>query len=148
MMCKLRLVLPVFMCVGITTANATDMCIKDDALMVVLDPQINGTALSNNATGKTWSTKFPYGIISGIGGCYNNVGSTQGGVASDQTNISAYSTGAYCYCKMLRPIESAWVYSGSSNNDSICAAYCASYCASSAASAVALRRGLFGSAGI
>ena len=147
-MCKLKLILPVFMCIGITSANATDMCIKDDALMVVLDTQINGTALANNATGKTWSTRFPYGIVSGIGGCYSNVGATQGMVATDQTNISAYSSGTYCYCKMLRPIESAWVYSGSLNFNNDCATNCASYCASHAASAVALRRGLFGSVGI
>ena len=129
-------------------SHAANMCIKNDAVMVVLDPQVGGTALANNNTGKTWSTKFSYGVISGIGGCYNNVGSTQGGVASDQTNITPYTGGTYCYCKMLRPIESPWVYSGSSYSGSNCATNCASYCSSSAASAVALRAGLFGNIGI
>ena len=124
-------------------AHAENMCVKNGSIMVVLDPQINGTALANNKTGKTWSTKFSYGVISGVGGCYTNVGSTHGVVASDQTNITPYSTGPYCYCKMLRPIESPWVYGGSYvAND--CATYCASYCASNAASVVALRAGLFG----
>jgi len=123
-------------------AHAENMCVKDGSVMVVLDPQIGGTALSNNATGKTWSTQFSYGIISGIGGCYNNVGATQGAVASNQTNITPYSTGYYCYCKMLRPIESPWVFSGF-NHGYNCPSDCASYCSSNAASAVALRTGLF-----
>ncbi len=124
-------------------AHGENMCVKNGSVMVVLDPQINGTALSYNNTGKTWSTKFSYGVISGIGGCYNNVGSTLGAVASDQTNITPYSTGAYCYCKMLRPIESPWVFSYSRDNGD-CAERCASKCSSYAASAVAVRAGLFG----
>ena len=123
---------------------ADTMCVKPTTTVVVLDPNINGTALASNATGKTWSTKFSYGVISGVGGCYDDVGSTQGVVASDQTNITPYTTGAYCYCKMLRPIESPWVYSGYSSFNSDCASYCAFYCSSKAASAVALRAGLFG----
>ena len=128
-------------------ANAANMCVKDDAMVIVLDPQIGGTALSSDASTKTWSTKFSYGVISGIGGCYNNVGSPQGVVASDQTNITPDSTGYYCYCKMLRPIESPWVYGGLTSisvyTPSLCASSCASSCSSYAASVVALRAGLF-----
>jgi len=129
-------------------AHAANMCIKNDAVMVVLDPQVGGSSNGYSNTGKTWSTKFSYGIISGIGGCYSNVGATQGGVASDQ-NITPYTTGTHCYCKMLKPAESAWVYSGYSDN-SYCAYNCANYCASYAASAVAvaLRVGLFSTVGI
>lgn len=122
-------------------AHAENMCVKNGSIMVVLDPQIGGTALANNATGKTWSTKFRYGVISGIGACSEEVGTVQGAVASDQ-NISPYSTGRYCYCKMLRPIESAWVYSGIYSVS--CASRCASDCVNAASSAVALRAGLFG----
>ena len=123
---------------------ADTMCVKPTTTVVVLDPNINGTALASNATGKTWSTKFSYGIISGVGGCYNNVGAVQGGVASDQTNITPYTGGTHCYCKMLRPIESPWVFSGYSDSPSYnCTPNCASRCSSLAASAVALRAGLF-----
>jgi hypothetical protein len=126
---------------------ADTMCVKPTTTVVVLDPNINGTALANNDTGKTWSTRFPYGIISGVGGCYANVGSsTQGVVASDQTNITPYSTGNVCYCKMLRPIESPWVCSDEEpyNSTVKCAGNCASYCSSRAASVVAVRVGMFG----
>lgn len=126
-------------------AHAANMCIKNDAVMVVLDPQVGGSLNGYSNTGKTWSTKFSYGIISGIGGCYSNVGATQGGVASDQ-NITPYTTGTHCYCKMLKPAESAWVHSGYVN--SACANRCADYCAGYAGSAVALRVGLFSTVGI
>ena len=125
-------------------AHAENMCIKNGSVMVVLDPQIAGTALASDATGKTWSTKFSYGVISGIAACSTNVGATQGMVATNQT-MTPYSTGTYCYCKMLRPIESPWVFYG---NVVYCATDCASRCASYAGSAVALRRGLFGNIGI
>ena len=125
-------------------AYGDNMCVKDGSVLVVLDPQINGTALSNNQTGKTWSTRFSYGIISGIGGCYNDVGSTQGVVASDQANITPYTTGSYCYCKMLKPVESAWVYNVSFYSVGYCASGCASSCSSNTASAVVVRAGLFG----
>jgi len=127
-------------------AHGENMCVKNGSVMVVLDPQINGTALANNATGQTWSTKFSYGVISGIGGCYTNVGAVTGVVASDQTNITPYSTGNVCYCKMLRPIESPWVCSDEEpyNSTVKCAGNCASYCSSRAASVVAVRVGMFG----
>ena len=120
---------------------ADTMCVKPTTTVVVLDPNINGTALANNATGKTWSTQFPYGVVSGVGGCSTNAAATPSAIASNQTNITPYTGGTYCYCKMLRPIESPWVYSGKSHNG--CATICASYCSSQVASAVALRANLF-----
>ena len=121
-------------------AHAENMCVKDGSVMIVLDSQINGTALSSNATGKTWSTQFSYGIISGIGACSSEAGSTQGEVASNQ-NITPYTSGRYCYCKMLRPVESVWVHCSYDGNG--CVSNCASECASYAASSAALRIGLF-----
>ena len=149
----MKVILPFFvslMCV--IPSFGANMCIRDDALMVVLDPVISGAALASDATGKTWSTKFSYGVISGIAACYTNVGATQGMVASNQT-MTPSSTGAYCYCKMLRPVESPWVFSGSNSGSpyysvNACATNCASVCASYAGSAVALRVGLFGNIGI
>jgi len=124
-------------------AHAENMCVKNGSVMVVLDPQIGGTALAYNNTGKTWSTQFPYGIISGIGGCSNESPNVQGAVASDQ-NITPYTGGTYCYCKMLRPIESAWVFSGLSTGYT-CASSCTRHgCSTSSTSSVALRAGLFG----
>ena len=126
-----------------TGAFAADLCIKNDAMVVALNPFYAGTANGYDSVSKTWSTRFSYGIISGIGTCATDC-TTQGCVATNQ-NMNVYSTGAYCYCKMLRPALSPWVYSGGNSGLSSlsCASGCAKDCASFAASAVSLRRGLF-----
>ncbi len=126
-----------------------NMCVQDDATMIVLDPVINGKSNGSTGTGKTWSTKFSYGIISGIAACAADC-KTGGCVATNQ-NMNVYSTGVYCYCKMLRPALSRWVYSGymaPGNVSDHCTENCASPCASHAASMVPLRRGLYRSVGI
>lgn len=129
-------------------ANSANMCIKDDVVAVVLDSLINGSSSSYVADTKSWSVSFSYGAISGIGGCYSNVCSTQGCIATNQ-NISPYSTGYYCYCKMLLPVPSKWVYSGRFNggNADNCAAQCASYCSNNSKNNSELRKGMFGSIG-
>ena len=123
-------------------ANAANMCVKDDAMVIVLDPQIGGTALSSDASTKTWTAKFPYGVVSGIAGCFDDAGSTLGMVASDQTNINTSSVGAYCYCKMLRPFVSPWIFASCTRKD-MCAGGCAGYCLKNLSSAVEFRAGLF-----
>ena len=125
-------------------AYAESMCVKDGSIMVVLDPQIGGTALSSNVTGKTWSTQFGYGVVSGIGGCIDTM-ITIGQVAGNQTSITPYTSGARCYCKMLHPVESLWVYTNACGGKSgTCLSYCASYCSSGVATDVAIRVGMFG----
>ena len=124
-----------------TGAFAADLCVKNDAMVVALNPMYNGTANGSDSVNKTWSTRFSYGIISGIAACATDC-TTQGCVATNQ-NMTVYSGGNYCYCKMLRPAPSRLVYSG--NVGSTCARDCASNCASNPASALALRRGLYGS---
>ncbi len=124
---------------------AANMCIANDTAMVVLDPIIGGSSTDSNATAKTWSVTFSYGTISGIGSCVDADCTTQGCISTNQTNKSTLTTGNYCYCKMLRPVQSRWVYSVLLN---YCASHCASFCASSVSSAVAVRRGLFSTAGI
>ena len=145
-----KLILALSASVFCINAMGANMCIKDDVVMVILDPVVNGSSLSSNATGKTWSTSFNYGVISGIGGCGAAPSPVSAGTpAPDQSVLSPTSTGTYCYCKMLRPIPSQWVYSGFYNSyTSNCSSSCASYCASSVGSNVALRRGLFSSVGI
>ena len=141
-----KLILTLSALVFCIDAMGANMCIKNDVMMVILDPVVNGSSLSSNATGKTWSTSFNYGVISGIGACGGESVST-GAVATNQNALSPTSAGKYCFCKMLRPAVSQWVYSGI-NGASNCASHCASYCASYVGSTVAVRQGLFSSVGI
>ena len=145
-----KLILALSASVFCINAMGANMCIKDDAVMVILDPVVAGSSLSSNATGKTWSTSFNYGVISGIGGCGAAPSPVSAGTpAPDQSVLSPTSTGTYCYCKMLRPIPSQWVYVGyRSNSDANCASNCASLCASRVGSMDAVRQGMFSSVGI
>ena len=126
-----------------TGAFAADLCVRNDAMVVAMDPLFNGTVASYDNTTKVWSTRFSYGTISGIGACADDCRPTQGCVATNQ-NMNVYSVGNACYCKMLRPAPSRWVFSGVGyNGPTQCATDCASRCASNVASSVPLRRGLF-----
>lgn len=128
-------------------AHGENMCVKNGSVMVVLDPQIGGTALTSEATGKTWSAQFPYGIISGIGGCSSNGVCTTAGCVPTNQNITPYQAGKFCYCKMLHPIESVFVWAGGydvGNGDGSCRPNCAAGCAKYVAQSVVLRSSLFG----
>ncbi len=130
-----------------TGAFAADLCVRNDAMVVAMNPDINGTINDYYETGvKTWSTKFSYGIISGIAACATDC-TTTGCIATNQ-NISAASTGAYCYCKMLKPVLSHWLhgsryYPGYSTDSNGCANKCAFNCAYNSANSPQFRRALF-----
>ena len=120
-----KIIVIFMMCTLPIASYSANMCVKDDAYVIVLDPQIAGTVISNDTTNKTWSTQFPYGVISGIGTCSNVVNSTAGTPATDQTAISVTNTtGAYCYCKMLRPFESQWIFIFKYVHSGACSASC------------------------
>ena len=112
---------------------ATSMCVNDDTVVVVLDASINGTGGSHSqtSTGGTgdWNTIFSYGRVYGVSAC---VSQNYGSVVDEITDNGAIvtggeSNGGFCYCKMLHPAVSRWVfhYSGTAAN---CAANCAYSC--------------------
>ena len=135
-------------------ANAANMCVKNDTLLVVLDPNIvPTTTYDNNA--RTWTATFSFGTVSGIAGCAaaNNVGgSTNVGVkTSPQTAMNINGTaknGVMCGCKMLLPVESYWIngaYLSSTPNSVECGTICAQHCANQMKTvAVTTRAGIFG----
>ena len=98
------------LCITTIPANAANMCVRDTGLLVALDPMIQKTSSSHDGSTKTWSITFPYGVVSGIAACSpeTRTSSDIGIVATDQS-ITQYTTGNYCYCKMLRPIPSLWI---------------------------------------
>ena len=143
---------------GVTPIMAANMCVKNDVVMVVLDPEVSGTKGAINSADKTWSVSFSYGVISGIGGCYSTVlcdTETAGCIANDQSVLSPYNSGGtdkYCYCKMLRPVVSKWVFEaahGAYANSGGCKD-CANYCGQIIAlvNGATLRRALFSTAGV
>ena len=102
---------------------AASMCVKPGALTMMLDPRVNG---NGSYSGKTWRVSFPYGQISGIAGCYNTNSNWQS--PEVQSSITTSTTGEYCYCKMLHPLESKWIFI-SQKSQSLCTTYAGFYCA-------------------
>ena len=128
------------------THAADTMCVKPTTTVVVLDPNIAGTSNGSSATGKPWSTEFSYGIISGVAACYSFLNGVTRGMAPTDQSMTPYTTGGYCYCKMLRPVESNWVNAGGTNNSGYlanCATACPEYCATQVGSNLTLRSGIF-----
>ena len=133
------------------TAHAANMCVKNDTLLVVLDPNITPTSISYDNNARTWSATFSFGTISGIAGCGNSGSLGGSGVDRVAINQGAVSLNAdlsnyyNCACKMLFPVESKWItsfYQGAATG-SVCSTVCAGKCRD-ALSRPAHRSAIFG----
>ena len=119
-------------CLGLIVPSisfgAAGICIKPGVTMVVFDPGVGYTSASFTDGVKVWHAQFPYGTIRGISGCYNtdDTGKVPGSVV--QSAITITTTGSRCYCKMLSPVESQWVFHKVAYSESGCTTYCARYC--------------------
>ena len=115
---------------------------------IILDPSVAGTGYTGDEATKTWTTTFPYGTVSGIATC----NSTQGeyGRAYPEYNFDnnhASSEGIYCWCRMMLPVRSAWVYRYAYGSASVCASLCALDCGYNVEDRSAFRWGVFTTAG-
>ena len=143
----IRMLVMPFACIfAFADANATSMCMNSDIVSIILDPSIGPTDYTYNASAFTWSVTAPYGNLSGIATCNTTSGSWA--TAYPQYNFDAgTTTGVYCWCKMLRPVRSAWVCSGAYSSTSDCASICAFNCGDRVRINGGFRGGVFGSAG-
>ena len=148
---SLMLLMP---CVG----GALDMCVRDSAMVVSLDPAVGGSSYKNNASEMTWATVFSYGTIYGEATCLSDADGTpsentmgvytnsKGEMLPNDDTFVQRKDGGHCWCRMTHPASSRWVFNYS-NSASYCASACASDCGYNARSNAALRVGLFGSVG-
>ena len=110
-------------------AFATDMCARDDIMIMVFDPMVNGTDSGNNAAEWTWWASFAYGRVAGDATCLSaaeGLGRTSGQgayygtgdyantfITADAGLNGVDADGAerkYCWCKMTHPASSRWVF--------------------------------------
>ena len=80
--------------------------------------------------------------ISGISQCSSTSGSLVGQKAT-ALKISGGTGDKYCWCKMVSPAVSSWVFISANGSAIDCAYYCAITCASSAAASASFRSALF-----
>ncbi len=148
-------------------ANATDMCARDDTMVLVFDKDIRGSGSGYNATEWTWWVNFPYGRIAGEATCLSaaeGLGRTSGlgayyGTGDYSKTFIEVEPGLkgtdsdgndrkYCWCKMTHPVSSRWGFNVASADSSLCASHCAFYCGSYVNSDSAVRGGMFNSVGL
>ena len=155
------------LCVLPMVACATDMCARDDIMVMVFDPQVAGTNNGVNTAEWSWWTAFPYGRIAGEATCLSKTEglgqtATLGAYYGTGTYASTFITAdsglsgtddageerKYCWCKMTYPAVSRWVFSNAYGSASACASNCARYCGSYVRNTAAMRVGVFGSIGL
>ena len=139
-------------------ANALDMCVRDSAMVVSLDPAVGGSSYKSNASEMTWSVTFSYGTIYGEATCLSDADGTpsentmgvytnsKGEMLPNDDTFVQRKDGGHCWCRMTHPASSRWVFNYS-YSASYCASACANYCGNYAQRNAALRGGLFGSVG-
>ena len=120
-----------------------------------LDPDVAGTNNTYNTTAMTWTTAFPYGVVSGKALC-----SVTGGAFAQTGNPDTGTEGGqYCWCKATGYISegsnivyenvssSPWVFRYDPGSASDCASNCASSCGISVWYRSDFRRAVFGAVG-
>lgn len=131
-----------FLCFSLMTVNAwaTEMCARNDTIVIPLDATIAATAGSTNSYEWLWRANFEYGAIYGASAClskkeimmYNNgvmpaVYQPINTSSDDLIASSSYYMNAntdtsipatekpdyerkYCFRKLIHPISSMWIY--------------------------------------
>ena len=119
----------VFLICVMQPAFATEMCARNNMIVVPLDSNVGGSGYSQNQAEMVWSATFPYGVISGEATCLSAAegGKPSGSMGSytnsdgnmlPQDEALAGRTGqdpdgndrGYCWCKMTHPACSRWVF--------------------------------------
>ena len=162
----MKKILALFILLVLFCAFATDMCARDDTMVLVFDPLVSGSG-GSNANEWTWWTAFPYGTIAGDATCLSvNEGLGRVSGAGAYYGIDEYAntfitadTGLngldadgnerkYCWCKMTYPVSSRWVFKGVYSSAIRCKTACANECSGYIRGTQGLRAGIFDSIGL
>lgn len=126
-----------------TPASAVTKCVKlsSSTRCSYVNPGDYVVDWTSNCTSSGTSV-----AISGISQCSSTSGSSVGQKAT-ALKISGGTDDKYCWCKMVSPAVSSWVFSGGFSSASACAGNCAYYCARSAALSASFPSALFSGLG-
>ncbi|MBQ8294772.1 MAG: hypothetical protein IJX89_05310 [Alphaproteobacteria bacterium] len=127
-------------------ANAVQKCVALDASSTTCTSTPAGGNADWSATCTTNGTSVP---IKGIAMCSNQAGAAQYATSDAITTVSSASdtTNVNCWCKMVEPAVSSWVFFNANSSAGNCAGDCSFYCALYARSYSAFRSALFSSLG-
>ncbi|MBR2393107.1 MAG: hypothetical protein IKB05_01300 [Alphaproteobacteria bacterium] len=127
-----------------TPATAVQKCVALDASSTTCTSTPTAGNADWSATCTTNGTSVP---IKGIAMCSNQKADATYGTSDAITTVSDSSdtTNKYCWCKMVEPAVSSWVYLGAVSSASFCVYSCSYSCAYYAQSVSECRSALFGS---
>ena len=99
---------------------------------------------------KAQSGKIEWGLlcdgnvsVQGISACSSRSGTSMGTTSSDIPTVSYSSGNVNCYCRMISPAVSQWVYLSGYSNVDACMYNCASDCAYMTYNNASMRSALF-----
>ena len=138
---KKHLIIAGIICAAsIPPAYAVTKCVKlsSSTTCSYVDPGTSVVDWTSNCTSSGTSV-----AISGISQCSSTRGSSNGQKAT-ALEISGGTDDKYCWCKMVSPAVSSWVFNADGyGSASYCAHYCAGDCATYAANDASIRSALF-----
>ena len=108
----------------------------------------SSTTCSNysGATGQSnWSVTCGGVSVQGVAFCGSQSGGSQGATSTTVTISSTVDNNKYCWCKMVSPAVSRWVFHGAVTSAGYCANRCAHSCALYAQANASFRSAMFGS---
>ena len=138
---KSKIIIAGLLCIGtIPPATAVTKCValNSSTRCTSENPGYNVADWTSTCTTNGVSTP-----ISGIGICSANAGSATGATATELEISSTADENVNCWCRMISPAVSHWVFHRSLGNS--CARHCATYCVFDVLGIASLRSALFSS---
>ena len=136
---KKHLLIAGLICVAtIPPTFAVTKCVK-------LNSSTTCTSRSGAFGQSNWSATCGGVSIQGVAFCGSQNGGSAGATTDAVTTSSTSDNNKYCWCKMVSPAVSSWVFNVSAESADACAYLCAYNCAGRAQSDASFRSGLFGS---
>lgn len=129
-------------------AYATDMCARDDTMVLVLDSKVGGSGSTLNKDEWSWVALYTYGRIQGESTCVSTQekqnGDIQPGLSGTDANGNPRGS---CFCKMTHPVVSGWVGTQAWGMDG-CVLNCVYSCGQAAGTNINFRQLLFDTVGL
>ena len=108
---------------------ATDMCARDDTMVMVFDSDSEVLGYKTDRIHWTWYQTFSYGVVSGESTCVSDAELESNNLVSGLYDVDAAGNKRKnCRCRMTHPVVSGWVESDSSEARANCTTYCSDRC--------------------
>ena len=132
---KKHLIIAGIICAAsIPSAYAVTKCVKLTS---------STTCMNRSSSGSNWSITCGGIAIQGVAFCGSQNGGSFGTKSETVTTSLNSDDNKYCWCKMVSPAVSSWVFGGTSPSTDSCVGGCASSCGYDAQINSTFRSGLF-----